>query len=227
MVNNSEVHILFWDYLQIFQIPHLSYLPTFPQFDDLHEMHGFNPFFTAKSHIWFQVSTLDFPTKTIQWRRLFPATTFFSNMPRLVVAFYEVMEQRKPLGLLQPTSAGVLAKEYRWHSMGPGSWMVFFMEKPTWMIWGYHHFRKPPYLFIILFHCVISICNLFIFVYCTEYVSRIWYVYYCHMFIIHYIFTITGLLWLTMFLVNVCNIQIWYRLMEMARDIHSICHFVR
>jgi hypothetical protein len=120
MVNNSEVHILFWDYLQIFQIPHLSYLSTlFPEFDDLHEMHGFNPLFTAKSHIWFQVSTLDFPTKTIQWHRLFPATTFFSNMPQLVVAFYEVMEQRKPLGLLQPTSAGVLAKEYRWHSMGP------------------------------------------------------------------------------------------------------------
>jgi len=41
-------------------------------------------------------------------------------MPQLVVAFKkQVMEQRKPLGLLQPTSAGVLAKEYRWHSMGP------------------------------------------------------------------------------------------------------------
>ena len=120
MVNNSEVHILFWDYLQIFKIPHLSYLSTFPEFDDLHEMHGSNPLFTAKSHIWFQVSTLDFPTKTIQWHRLFPATTFFSNMPQLVVAFKkQVMEQRKPLGLLQPTSAGVLAKEYRWHSMGP------------------------------------------------------------------------------------------------------------
>ena len=29
----------------------------------------------------------------------------------------------------------------------PNSWMLYFMEHPqiTWMIWGYHHFRKLSY----------------------------------------------------------------------------------
>ena len=39
-------------------------------------------------------------------------------------------------------------------ALGSWSWMV--MEKPTWTIWGYHHFRKPPYLFIKFYYIVSS-----------------------------------------------------------------------
>ena len=42
-----------------------------------------------------------------------------------------------------------MAVSTKWY---PNSWMVYyFMENPSindykWMIWGYHHFRKPPFL---------------------------------------------------------------------------------